>query len=146
VKPMTCLIASLAVLALSAGCRRTTNVTVTEYGPEYMTYTGSGEEFNHACRMVLHELGYKEDLGENKTRYPYHGEGGTSHKENDRLIASKGYLQTKDKDGVEYKITTLVLGRRDPVVTLESTASDRYKLVNTLNAELQKQGFRVQQY
>ncbi len=145
-KTTTCLTVSLAVLTFFAGCRRTTNVAVTEYGPEYMTYTGSMEQFNDACRTVLHELGYKEDLGENRARYPYHGEGGTTHKEKDRLIATKSYLQTKDMDGAEYKITTVILGQHDPVVILESTASDRYKLINALNTQFQKQGFRVQQY
>ena len=40
-----------------------------------MTYTGSHQRFDDACRQVLRELGYKEELSETSTRYPYYGEG-----------------------------------------------------------------------
>jgi hypothetical protein len=111
-----------------------------------MTYEGSRGEFNNACRSVLHELGYKEKIDGNKTRRPYHGEGGSHNKDGDRVIFIESYMKTKDASGVEYKIVTYTLGKRDPVVILESGGSDPYKLVNALNAELHKRGIRVVQY
>ncbi len=136
----------LVAIVLVTGCRRIATCTVTEYGPEYMTFTGSHEQFDHACREVLHELSYKEKLSENSTRYPYYGEGASSHTDKDKTIAVKAYLQTKDDAGAEYRITTLLLGRREPIVMLESTSPDRYKLINALNAEFRKRGVRVRQY
>jgi len=141
-----CGILCLVVLGFSTGCRRTTGCTVTQYGPEYMTYTGSSESFHEACRTVLHEIGYKEKVNENTTSYPYYGEGGSSHKDKDRTIAVRVYLKNKDEAGAEYKITTVRLGRRDSFVTLESTSPDRFKLINALNAELHKRGIPVRQY
>jgi len=38
------------------------------------------------------------------------------------------------------------LGSRDPIVMLESTSADPYKLINALNAEFPKRGIRVEQY
>jgi len=146
VKTTLPLVVCLAVLVPAAGCRRAARCTVTAYGPEYLTYTGSGEQFNNACRQVLHELGYKEQLGENRFRHPYHADGGSTHKDHDRLIAARSYLQTKDEAGAEYKITIITLGRRDPIVILESTAPDRYQLINALYAEFAKQGIRVKPY
>jgi hypothetical protein len=136
----------LAAMVLATGCRRSGGCTVTQYGPEYLTYSGSTEQFNDACRAVLHDLSVKEQLEDNKIRYPHYGEGGSSHKDNDRLIASKMYLQTKDAEGAQYKIVTLRLGARDPLVMLESTSSDLYKLINALNAEFHKRGIRVRQH
>jgi hypothetical protein len=136
----------LVAMVLVTGCRRIATCTVTEYGPEYMTYTGSGEQFRGACRQVLHDLGYKEKLSDTSTRYPYHAEGSSSHTDKDKTIAVRGYLQTKDEAGAEYKITTVRLGRHEPFVMLESTSPDRYKLINALNAEFRKRGIRVQQY
>lgn len=136
----------LAAMVLATGCRRIATCTVTEYGPEYMTFTGSHEQFDHACREVLHELSYMEKLSDNSTRYPYYGEGASSHTDKDKTIAVRAYLKTKDEAGAEYKITTVRLGRRDPLVMLESSSPDRYKLINALNAEFSKRGIRVQQY
>ena len=138
----TCLVA----IALATGCRSSSECMVTQYSSEYMTYTGPGEPFNDACRTVLREFSFKEELGENKTRYPYYGEGVSSQKDGDRLIASTAYLKTKDADGAEYKVTTIRLGKRNPIVVLESTSSDRYKFVNALNAELHKKGIAVRPY
>ena len=53
---MVCLAASI----LLTGCRRAATCTVTEYGPEYITYTGAREPFDDACRDVLRALSYKE--------------------------------------------------------------------------------------
>jgi hypothetical protein len=136
----------LAALALVAGCRRIATCTVTEYGPEYLTYAGSHQRFDDACRQVLRELGCQEKLSETSTRYPYYGEGSSSHTDKDRRIAVRVYLRNKDETGAEYKITTIRLGRREPFVMLESTSPDRYKLINALNAEFHKRGIRVQQY
>jgi hypothetical protein len=121
-------------------------VEVTQYGPEFLTYSGSREKFNNACRSVLHELSYKEKTGENSTRYPHYAEGASSHKEGETLVAMKAYRKTKGEDGAEYTMTTITLGNRDPVVMLESTSPDKFKLVNALNAEFQKRGIRVRQY
>ena len=136
----------LAAMVIAGGCREDVNCKVTQYGPQHMTYTGSSEAFNNACRQVLHDLSYKEQDGENSTRYPYYGEGGISSKDNDRILATTVYLKTKDADGAEYKITTLTLGKHDPVVILESSSADQYKLVNALNLEFGKKGIGVRQY
>jgi len=141
------LVIFLAAIIGAGGCKKQRSAcTVTQYGPRYMTYEGSGKEFSNACRSVLHELGYKEKIDENKTRHPYHGEGVSTNKDGERLISSEAYMETKDANGVEYKITTLILGNRDPVVILESTDSDPHKLANALNAELHRRGIRVVQY
>jgi hypothetical protein len=55
-------------------------------------------------------------------------------------------MKTQDADGAALKITTLRLGKQDPVVILECTASDSYKLVNAVNSELSKRGIKVSQY
>jgi len=133
-------------LAVLPGCRQKDVLVVTQYGPDFMTYRGPTEAFNDACRSVLHELSYKEKTGENSVSYPYYGEGVSSHKEGDTPIAVRAYLKTKGEDEAEYTITTVILGRRDPVVMLESTSADRHKLVNALNTEFAKRGFRVRQY
>ncbi len=73
-------------------------------------------------------------------RYLHYGEGVSSHKTAGREVAVEGYMKTQDADGAALKITTLRLGKQDPVVILECTASDSYKLVNTLNSELSKRG------
>ena len=140
------LMACLVVVVLSTGCRRAVTCTVTEYGPEYMTYTGSDELFDSACREVIHEIGYEEKLSETSARYPYYGEGSSAHKDKDRLIAVRMYTKNKDEAGAEYKVTMVRLGQRDPFVMLESTGADRFKLINALNAEFQKRGIKVRQY
>jgi len=121
-------------------------VQVTEYGPEFMVYSGPKEEFNEACRTVLHALSTKVKTGENQISFPDYGEGASSSTEGTKQLALKTYLKTKDDDGAEYKITTIVLGNRYPVVMLESTSADERKLVNMLNAEFAKRGIRVDQY
>jgi hypothetical protein len=137
----------LALITCLIGCKKgPAACTVTQYGARHMIYEGSGEEFNEACRSVLHALGYKEKIDENKTRRPYHGEGVSTNKDGDRLISSESYMKTKDANGVEYKITTLTLGKRDPVVILETIDSDSHKLGNALNVELHKRGIRVVRY
>ncbi len=135
-----------SVVVLLGGCGEASRCKVTMYGANHMTYTGSGEQFNSACRNVLHELSEKEDLGDNRTRYPSYGEGVSATREGDRPVASRAYLKTKDADGAEYKITTITLGKRDPIVILESSSSDTYKLVNALNEEFRKRGIRVKSY
>ncbi len=136
----------LAVMVLSTGCRRAATCTVTQYGPEYMTYTGSDELFDNACREVVREIGYKEKLSETSARYPYYGEGSSAHQDKDRLIALRVYLKNKDEAGAEYKVTLIRLGQRDPFVMLESIGADRFKFINALNAEFQKRGIKVRQY
>jgi len=133
-------------IAILSGCREGKVVAVTQYGPEFMTYRGPTEQFNDACRTVLHELSYKEETGENSVSYPYYGEGVSSHKAGDAPVAVRAYLKTQGEDEAEYTITTITLGDRDPVVMLESTSEDRHRLVNALNAEFAKRGFRVRQY
>ena len=140
---VVCVVAMAAV----AGCgQQAAKCTVTQYGSEYMTYIGSRAQFNDACRQVLRDLSYKETVDENKTRYPYYGEGGRSFSEADKPLAAVSYFKTKDANGDEYKITTVALGKRDPVVILESTCEEQFKLVNALNAEFAKRGIRVRQY
>ena len=140
------LVTCVVIIALATGCRSSSECMVTQYGSEYMTYTGPGKPFNDACRTVLREFSFKEELDGNKTRYPHYGEGVSSQKDGDRLIASTSYRKTKDADGAEYTVTTIRLGKRAPIVVLESTSSDRFKLVNALNAELHKKGIAVRQY
>jgi len=111
-----------------------------------MTYSGPHQLFDDACRSVLHDLSYKETVSENSTRYPYYGEGASTHKDKDKSIAVTVYLKTKDRDGADYKITTIRLGKREPIVMVESTSTDPYKLINALNAEFPKRGIRVRQY
>ena len=53
----------LVAIALATGCRSSNECVVTQYGSEYMMYSGPGEPFNHACRAVLHEFSLKEELG-----------------------------------------------------------------------------------
>ena len=60
------------------------------------------------------KLSHKEKLSDNSTRYPYYGEGSSSHTDKDRTIAVRAYLKTKDDAGAEYRITTVRLGRREP--------------------------------
>ncbi len=136
----------LAAAVMLAGCGQAAECTVTLYGSEHMTYTGSQEQFNDACRQVLRDLSYKEQLGDNSTRYPYYGEGGKSFTEGDKPLAAVSYFKTRDAHGNEYKITTVALGRREPVVILESTAEEPFKLVNALNAEFAKRGIAVRRH
>ena len=136
----------IVVMLGSAGCERSATCVVTQYGPRYLTYEEAGGQFSDACRQVLHELGYREETGDNSVRYPHHAEGVSSHEDGERRIATESYMSTRDENGAEYKITTLRLGDLDPVVILESTAADSYKLVNALNAEFQRSAFSVRQY
>ena len=145
-KTMLHLATCLVAITVPTGCQSSAECMVTQYGSEYMTYTGPGKPFDDACRAVLHELSEKEELDGNRTRYPHYGEGVSSQKDGDRLIASTSYRKTKDADGAEYKVTTIRLGKHAPIVVLESTSSDRFKLVNALNVELHKKGIAVRQY
>jgi hypothetical protein len=111
-----------------------------------MTYRGPSEPFNDACREALHSLSQKETVDGKGIRYPHYGEGGSSHKAAGREVAVEVYMKTQDADGAALKITTLRLGKQDPVVILECTASNSYKLVNALNSELSKRGIKVSQY
>jgi hypothetical protein len=111
-----------------------------------MTVHGSAEAFNTACREALHELGLSEGVGENAVRYPHHREGVTSHKEGDRRVVVDSYMSTMDKDGAKYEIRMLRLGDLDPIVMLETTATDPYRLVNTLTARLSAKEIPVDPY
>src|SRR5690606_13421906 len=62
-------------------------VTVTQFGPDHLSFRGSSEKFMHACRTVLGELGYEEGLGGNSVRHPYYREGGSSSSSEDKRIA-----------------------------------------------------------
>jgi hypothetical protein len=136
---------ALAIVCLS-GCARSATCEVTQYAPKYLSYHGSSEPFDDACREVLHRLSQKQSIEGKGAYYPYYGEGASSHKAAGRQTASERYLKTQDEDGAQHKITTLCLGKHDPIVILESTASDPYKLVNALNSELNKRGIKVSQY
>ena len=140
-------VACVAAIICLFGCQqRTVSCMVTQYGGRYMTYHGSSGQFDKACRDVLRALSYKEETDGNGVRYPYYGEGASSHKDGDRRIAVETYMTTKDETGAQYRITTLTLGERDPVVTLESTSSERYRLVNALAAELHRRGIPIVHY
>jgi hypothetical protein len=142
----TIYIISFFVLALSfTGCKRSKICTVTVYGSDFMT-TDQKEPFNNACREVLYQLSYKEEVDANSVKRPYYGEGGKAVTENKKVIASKAYLKTKDEQNYEYIITSIVLGENEPVVILETTNPDKYKLVNTLLQEFHKRGFNVRNY
>jgi O-acetyl-ADP-ribose deacetylase (regulator of RNase III) len=140
---MTC----LAALICLAGCEGPSTTTIMQYGPRHMTYSGSSQQFNDACRAVLYSLSNAEEEGGNSVRYPHYGEGVSSHKNNEDVpIAVEAYMKTKDEEGAEYKITTIRLGKKEPIVILESTSSDPHKLINALNAEFHISGISVRQY
>jgi len=149
-KTAAMLVASLIAVLCLLGCPSTDTTDdttkVTTYGPNYLTYTGSSQPFSDVCREVLGELGYKEVIDANSVRYPYHAEGVSSHRRDDAPIAVEAYMQTRDEEGAEYKITTVRLGNHDPIVHLECSASDRFKLANALTAKLAERGIRVQSY
>lgn len=149
-KTAATLVASLVGVLCLLGCPSTDttdNTTeVTTYGPNYLTYTGSSKPFGDACREVLYELGYKEVIDANSVRYPYHAEGVSSHRQGEAPIAVEAHMQARDEEGAEYKITTIRLGNHDPIVHLESSASDRFKLANALTAKLAERHIRVRAY
>lgn len=145
-KGLRLLLGWMAVMLCSAGCEPAATCRVTQYGPRHMTYTGPGGQFGDACRQVLHELGYRERVDDNTVRYPHHAEGVSSHEDNEKPIAKESYMKTRDGEGAEYEITEIRLGDLDPVVILESTSSDPHRLVNALNAEFARRGFRVVPY
>ena len=128
------------------GCGKKNEVSVTVYGTDYMTYSERDNAFDDACRVVLRELSYKETDDQNRTSLPYYGEGSQTFKDKDKISASKIYLKTKDEHGNEYIITTLKLGKREPVVIIETTNPDKFKLINALYNEFNKQGFKVAHY
>ena len=134
------------VLAFLLGCHNNKEVVVTQYGPEFLSYKGPRQQFDDACRKVLHDFSAQEKTGVNSIKYPYYGEGVSSNEKNGKTIAMQSYLKTKDEENVEYKITTIVLAKNDPVVLLECTGADRHKLINALNEEFYRQGIKVKQY
>ncbi len=138
------------LLLLSAmtifGCGKKDEVSVTVYGTDYMTYSERDNAFDNACRNVLREFSYKETNDQNNITLPYYGEGAQTFKDNNKTSASKTYLKTKDEQGNEYIITTLKLGKREPVVIIETTNPEKFKLINALYNEFNKQGFRVTNY
>lgn len=141
------LIVGMAVSQIFAcGCKTASTCSVTQYGPGFMTYRGSHTVFMDACRKVLHDLSSKEQLDSNRIRYPHYGEGGSSHKGNGRAIASEVYIKTQGEDGAQYKVTILTVGKREPLVQLQSTAQDPYKLVNALSAEFSQRKIKMTQY
>lgn len=130
------------------GCgKKEDTVSITVYGTDFMTYSdGTKSAFNDSCRTVLRELSYKEINDQNKTSLPYYGEGTQIFKNEDKTAASKSYLKTKDEQGNEYIITTIKLGEKEPVVIIETTNPDNFKLINALYQEFGKQGFKVTHY
>jgi len=141
------LIVGMAVSQIIAcGCKTASTCSVTQYGPEYMTYRGSDTLFMDACRKVLHDLSLKEQIDSNRIRYPHYGEGGASHRDNGRAISSEVAIKTQGEDGAQYKITILTVGKREPLVQLQSTAQDPYKLVNALSAEFSQRKIKLTQY
>ena len=142
-------LACLLLLISTISCATTNNsnkCTVLQYGSQHMTYTGSRSLFDDACRKVLHDLSHKIDHEDGKTEYLFYGEGASSVKDDDRLVSMKVYLKTKDIDGNDFKITTLFLGENDPVVLIENSSPDKFKLVNALNAEFVNRGIEVTHY
>ena len=139
----------LLLLVFITGCSTTNSsnkCSVTQYGSRHMTYKGSRSLFDDACRKVLHDLSHKKDHGDGKTEYPFYGEGGSSAKDEDRLLSMQVYLKTKDSDGNDYKITTIFLGENDPVVLIEDSSPEKHKLVNALNTEFVNRGIAVTIY
>jgi hypothetical protein len=138
------------LLLLSAmtifGCGKKNEVSITVYGTDYITYSERDNAFNDACRVVLREFSYKETNDQNNITLPYYGEGVQSFKDKDKTSASKTYLKTKDEQGNEYIITTIKLGKKEPLVIIETTNPDKFKLINALYNEFNKQGFKVIHY
>ena len=139
----------LLLLLLIIGCAATqtsNKCSVVQYGSQYMKYSGSRSLFDEACRRVLHDFSHKIDHGDGKTEYPFYGEGGSTAKDEDRLISMRAYLKTKDSDGNDYKITTIFLGENAPVVIIEDSSREKHKLVNALNTEFVNRGIKVTIY
>lgn len=136
----------LVQIFLLCGCQDSAEVKVTLYSPKYLSFAGSSTEFHNACRKVLHDLSYKEQVDDNTTRYPFYGEGASSHKVNGEIVSLERYRKTKDEAGASYKITTIELAGLPPVVQLESTAEDRNKLINALFEEFHQRGIKVTRY
>ncbi len=133
------LFAVLILACFIGGCSETKKCKVKMYGPDFMTYSGSQETFQEACRRVLHETSHKDS-----TSYPYYGEGGSTNKnENGDMIALRSHLKTKDSEGFEYSITTVKLAKKEPIVMLETSNPDKFKLTNALMKEFQKSGIIV---
>ncbi len=142
---LACLL--LLISAISCATTKISNTcAVVQYSSQHMTYSGSRRLFDDACRKVLRDLSHKIDHEDGKTEYPFYGEGGSSVKDDDCLISMQVYLKTKDIDGNDYKITTLFLGENDPVVLIDNSSPDKYKLVNALNAEFVNRGIKVAPY
>jgi len=145
-KALWLLAGTVALQIIACGYKPALTCSVTQYGPKYMTFRGSDTLFMDACRKVLYDLGYKEQIDKDRFRYPHHGEGASSHRDNGRVISMERYMQTQDADGAEYKITVLTVGAREPLVQLQSTSQDSYKLVNALSAEFSRRRIKVTQY
>lgn len=128
------------------GCNKKDEVSITVYGTDYMTYRAQNNAFNDACRNVISELSYKETDDQNRITLPYYGAGSQTFKDKDKTSASKTYLKTKDEQGNEYIITTIKLGKKEPVVIIETTNPDKFFFINALYREFNKQGFKVIHY
>ncbi len=141
----TILLVVVSVFAfLIGGCSESISGGVKSYGPEYMTYSCSASAFNEACRAVIYELSYKKKVDENTMAHPHYAEGVSSHRKNDgTAIATKFYFKTKDDEGFEYSITTIILLGKEPMVVLETTNPLQAKLVNALMKEFNKRGIKA---
>jgi hypothetical protein len=132
------------LLVFGGGCNHSQSCRVVTFGPEYMTYRGDPTAFDDVCRTVLHELSDKEIIDENRVRYPHYAEGVSAHKaKNGEMLAARSYRQTKDAQGYEYIITSIHLTGNDPLVILETTNPDQFKLSNALCQEFHKMEFKV---
>ena len=153
------IILSVSFLFIS-GCSSTKICKVKIYSSDRMTFNKQYEAFNWACRTVLYDLSYKEQDENGNTKWPYYGEGAESKTVtnkgfkigltgnkifNNKSVYSKRYLRTQDDEGYEYTITTTINNNDNPEVVLETTNPDKDKLVNLLQEEFIKRGFKVTQ-
>ncbi|MBN2589314.1 MAG: hypothetical protein JXA96_05605 [Sedimentisphaerales bacterium] len=148
----------VSVLFIS-GCSSFKTFKVKIYGSDRMTLNKQYEDFNWACRTVMHELSYKEKDENGHEKEPYYGEGaenktvseksisiGTENKiVNQKSVYRKRYIKTRDDEGYEYTITTTTYNKDNPEVVLETTNPDKDKLVNLLREEFIKREFIVNQ-
>ena len=119
-------------------------VTVKHYGSGHLSYRGDAQKFNDACRTALKSLSHKIIGDDGSRRYPDYGEGGTSETLGDKRVAQRSYKKTKDESGADYQVTTVYLEGQDPLVMLEHTSKDPYRLINALLAEFSRAGFKVE--
>ncbi len=111
---------------------------VAVYGPEMMVYNGSSDNLNWACRTALQEMGVKEGAV-----WPNYGEGCSTNTTSKGTVTKKTYFTNKDINGIQYTITKYYMGKKDPIVILETTGSNKFILLDALITELKEREIKV---